>query len=97
MHYALFKKSSGQCRLNQASAAAARSETCPGCVPTEGSTANLKPTFSWNNKQGWKVEHMPFLPLGEASVSKGTNFTTAKANHAVSSQLRLKEFLRHAF
>ena len=59
VHYALFKKSSGQCPLNQASTKLARSETCPGCVPTTGSRANLKPTFSWNEKQGWKLEHMP--------------------------------------
>ena len=44
---------------DKASAKLARSETCSGCVPTGGSRANLKPTFSWNKKQGWKVELMP--------------------------------------
>ena len=58
VHYALFRASSGQCLLNQASAGLAGSATCIDCVPEGGSLCNLKPTRSWN-KQGWMIEDMP--------------------------------------
>jgi hypothetical protein len=61
VHHALFSGvGPGVGRLNAVSAQLAESETCIVCVPAGGSTANLRPTMSWNkSKKGWKIEDMP--------------------------------------
>ena len=59
VHHALFRKSSGDCVLNLASAMRAGSEACDACVVPGRVRDHLKPRLSWNSKPGWKVESMP--------------------------------------